>query len=390
MHKYNPFAKNVKTSTIYLDHNATSPMYEEVKNEMLAAMEMPLNPSSMHQYGKRAKGMLEDARAHIASALGLSKRFEIVFTSCGTEANNLAINGLRKHYAPIASNAEHVSVLNAVGKGEISVSSDGLISLAALDELCKRQEKPFLISVMLANNETGAIQPVAQIVQTVHRYGGIVHTDATQALGKIPLNFEELNADLITLSAHKIGGPLGVGALVMKKDLPLEPILWGGGQEFRYRSGTQNTPAICGFSTAVELALRNLDKYQKLTTLRDHVEQQIHFISPHSIFFSQSVDRLPNTSSFTMPNVLSETQVIHFDLCGIAVSAGSACSSGKAALPHVQMSMGYSEEIARTSLRISLGLGSSKADLENFIQAWKQLYYNSNSINSFGEVTCKS
>jgi cysteine desulfurase len=282
----------------------------------------------------------------------------------------------------MTSPTEHASILEVVGEGILLIDNNGVIRLDALEELCSTQQVPFMVSVMIANNETGVIQPIAEIANIVHRYGGIIHTDAIQALGKIPINLPELGVDLLTLSAHKVGGPLGVGALIMKKFLPLKPLLQGGGQEFRYRSGSHNIPGIYAFVVAAELAVKRLGEYALLSRLRDGLEERIARINTDTIFFGQKAHRLPNTSSFTMANVLSETQVIYFDLKGVAISAGAACSSGKSAIPHVQMSMGYTEAVARTSIRMSLGLDSAPEDIDCFVEAWEELYCNSNKMIS--------
>jgi cysteine desulfurase len=358
---------------IYFDHNATAPVNPVVKKAMAEMGDEPLNASSIHAFGREAKKILEVARSNIAKAVGADEKYEVVFTATGTEANNIALKGF-KDFEVITTTIEHPSVLQVVGQGLIPVDKNGIIDMSSLEKILKTGKK--LVSVIFANNEVGVIQPIKQIIELVHRYNGIIHSDATQAFGKIPFNISELDLDLITISAHKMGGPLGAAALVFKKNLPVNALMQGGGQEFRIRPGTQNLYAIHGFGIAAPLI--NLNEYAKLAELRDYLESEIMQVCQDTVFFSKDVARLPNTSSFTMPNISNETQLIHFDTKGFAISAGSACSSGRVGLSTTQMSMGYSEEIAKTAIRISLGIGNTKQQIDKFVNCWKELYEKTN------------
>lgn len=354
---------------IYLDYNATTPMLPSVKEAMLDVMDMPLNPSSIHSFGRSAKGVMEVARQRIAHLAGCDDRYQIIFTSSGTESNNLALLGL-KEYHKITTTIEHPSVLQVVGEGLLPVDCDGIVQLDVLARILSEISKPCLISVQFANNETGVIQPLKEIVDLVHKAGGIVHTDATQVFGKLNFCAADLDADLITMSGHKFGGPVGSAALIFKKHLNLFPLMKGGGQEHRLRPGTQNIVAIHGFGVAAEIALDMVKKISEIEQLRDYLEDGLFRLNQDMIVFGKSSPRLCNTSLISMPNVHNEVQMIYFDLNGFAVSAGAACSSGKVDVSHVLLAMGYDETIAKTALRISLGYSTTKAELDAFIKLW--------------------
>lgn len=369
----------LEVKNIYFDYNATCPMSSAVCNEILPLLSLPLNTSAVHEHGKVSKSIIENARTIIAKSLNASADYKIVFTSCATESNNLALKGLTL-YKAFTTTIEHPSIFNILREGILPVDGNGLISLSSLEELCRELNgQKFLISIMAANNETGVIQPLKKASEIIHRYGGLIHSDAVQAFGKIHFDISDLNLDLVTISSHKIGGPFGASALIFKKNIELTTQLQGGGQEDRLRSGTVNTPAIAGFGKAAEIAVNNLDEYKYHTQkIRSYIENEIKSITAEAIIFSENVERLPNTISLTMPNVSNETQVIHFDLNGFSISAGSACSSNRLALPRVQMSMGFSEEISRTAIRISLGMNNTLEEAKKFVQAWKQLFDNTN------------
>lgn len=367
---------------IYFDCNATAPMLPIVHEAMLDIMMHPYNPSSLHHYGRTAKHIIDTARNRVLDAMNADKDlYSVIFTSSGTESNNLALRGL-EGYAVLCSAVEHASVLSVAKEGVIPVDQNGLINLPQLEQILANARAPFLVSVQTANNETGVIQPIAEISNLVRQFGGLFHTDATQAFGKIPFSLADIKADMVTISGHKFGGPQGSAALVMRKDLPMHAIMSGGGQEYRYRPGTQNVAAIHGLGIAAATISNTLEAYQELSEIRDYIEKSIRKKTKDSIFFGEGGPRLPNTTSFTMPNVSSETQVIHFDIKGFSVSAGSACSSGRVDLPHVQMSMGYSEELSRTALRVSLGINNTMQEADMFIKAWRELYFNSNNIKN--------
>jgi cysteine desulfurase len=363
-------------SDIYMDNNATTTLEPAALAAMQEVMLLPLNPSSTHTLGRKAHGILENARAKIVK-LANAKDCRVIFTSNGTEANNLAISGLAG-WNVMVSAIEHPSVLKtAKNNGAIIVpaTKDGVINTEALASLLRQQKGKCLISVMLANNETGIIQPLKEVVAIAHQHGALVHTDAAQCFGKIAVDMEDLGVDMMTISAHKFGGPQGAAALIAKKSVPLQATMLGGGQEQNYRAGTQNVAAIAGFGAAAEIA----SNANFISVLRDKLEVAIHSIDPQAKIFGQNCKRLPNTSSVAMPNVAAETQLIHFDLNSIAVSAGSACSSGKIETSQVLKAMGIADDIAKTAIRVSLGKNNTENDIDTFISAWKQLYENTNN-----------
>ena len=368
---------------VYLDWNATTPLRPEAKAAMVAAWDISGNPSSVHTEGRKARRLVEDARAAIAAAVS-ARPADVVFCSGGTEANMLALApGLRRGSSLpaqrlLVSAIEHASVIAggrfpAEAIGIIRVSRSGLVDLDHLRDLLG-SGPPALVSVMLANNETGAIQPVAEVVDIVHAARGLLHVDAIQALGKIPVDLRAIRADLLTLSAHKIGGPKGVGAVVLAEDLQgLEPLLRGGGQELGRRAGTENVAGIAAFGAAANAAMAGLEgDARRIQGLRDRLEDGLGQ-TPEMIVFSQDVQRLPNTVLFTVPGLKAETAVIGFDLDGIAVSSGSACSSGKVQPSHVLAAMGYGRELAQGAVRLSLGWSTSEADVDLALKAWRKL-----------------
>ena len=346
----------------YLDHNATSPLRTEAKQVMLAALDAGGNASSVHAEGRAARKLLDDAREQVARAVGVIPPM-VVFTSGGSEANNLALKGAPVERL-IVSAIEHPAVLEAAKASAktveiLPVDGNGLIDLAALEAMLKGPKA--LVSVMLANNETGVIQPVAEITRMAQ--GHLVHTDAVQALGKVPVNFGLLGVDMMTLSAHKLGGPVGVGALVVRDGLALEPLIHGGGQELRRRAGTENIPAIAGFGAVAQMRLQNC------RPLRDRLEAALE----GAVIFGRDVERLPNTTCFAYPGMSAETLLMAFDLEGIAVSSGSACSSGKVAKSHVLGAMGAAPEISKAAIRVSLGWDTTENHIDHFIAAWRKI-----------------
>jgi cysteine desulfurase len=368
---------------VYLDWNATTPLRSEARAAMAAAWDISGNPSSVHAEGRKARRLVEDARAAIAAAV--SARAEgVVFSSGGTEANALALTpGLRRGAGlPVqrllVSAIEHASVLAggrfpAQAIGIIAVTPSGLLDLDALRKLLDGGP-PALVSVMLANNETGAVQPVAEVADIVHAAGGLLHVDAIQAFGKITFDINSMMADLVTLSAHKIGGPKGVGAVVLADGVQgLEPLLRGGGQELGRRAGTENVAGISAFGAAAKAAMAALEADAvRVQGLRDRLEDGLAQ-TPDMIVFSRDIGRLPNTTLFSVPGLKAETAVIGFDLDGIAVSSGSACSSGKVQPSHVLAAMGLSRELAQGAVRLSLGWSTSEADIDLALKAWRKL-----------------
>jgi cysteine desulfurase len=369
---------------VYLDWNATTPLRPEAKAAMAGAWDFCGNPSSVHAEGRQARRLVEDARGAIATAVG-GRPQDIVFSSGGTEANVLALMpGLRRNAsAPIqrllASAVEHTSVLSGgrfspEATGTIAVTHSGLLDLDDLRVKLAAGGPPALVSVMLANNETGAVQPVAEAADIVHAAGGLLHVDAIQAFGKVLFDINVIKGDLVTLSAHKIGGPKGVGAVVLAEGVQgLEPLLRGGGQELGRRAGTENVAGISAFGAAAKAAMAALrDDAARLEALRDRLEDGLRQ-TPGMIVFSEDVPRLPNTTLFTAPGLKAETAVIGFDLAGIAVSSGSACSSGKVQPSHVLAAMGFGRELAQGAVRLSLGWSTSGADIDLALKAWRKL-----------------
>jgi cysteine desulfurase len=368
---------------VYLDWNATTPLRPEVREAMAAAWNIQGNPSSVHAEGRQARKLVEEARAALAGAVGATPG-NVVFTSGGTEANALALTpGLRRASGPpvarlLVSAIEHASVL-AGGRfpteaiGTIGVTGAGLLDLDDLRNLLQ-DGPPALVSVMLANNETGAIQPVAEAAGLVHAAGGLLHVDAIQAFGKIPFDINALMADLATVSGHKIGAPKGVGALILAEGVVApQPLLSGGGQERGHRAGTENVAGIVGFGAALRAAIAALDSdTNRLESLRDRLENGLR-ATQGMIVFSSDAPRLTNTTLYTVPGLKAETAVIGFDLAGIAVSSGSACSSGKVQPSHVLKAMGFGPEIAQGAVRLSLGWSTRDADIDRCLEAWRKL-----------------
>ena len=345
----------------YLDHNATSTLRPEARAAMTAAMDCTGNASSIHGEGRAARQVLDDARQQVARAVGVIAPM-VVFASGGSEANNMVLKGAAVERI-IVSAIEHPSVLEAArasGKPveTIPVDGNGVIDLGALEAMLKGPKA--LVSVMLANNETGVVQPVADVVRMAQ--GHLVHSDAVQVLGKLPLNFGLLSVDFLTLSAHKNGGPVGVGAVVVRDGVVVDPLIHGGGQELRRRAGTENLVTIAGFGAVAAMK-------QDVRRLRDRLEAELD----GAVIFGRDVERLPNTTCFAYPGMKAETLLMAFDLEGVAVSSGSACSSGKVATSHVLAAMGVAPEISQAAIRVSLGWDTTENDIEHFIASWRKI-----------------
>jgi cysteine desulfurase len=360
-------------TTVYLDHNATTPARPEAIEAVIEALSLVGNASSVHREGRAARRIIEEARSRVAALVGAGET-DVVFTSGGTEANNLAIRG-GSRMRVLVSAVEHLSVLEADREIEIiPVDSDGIVDMDALDTLLAKEDGLALVSVMLANNETGVIQPVQKIGEVCRRYGALLHTDAVQAAGKIPIQLTDLGADLMTLSAHKIGGPMGVGALIATPRAALTGVSFGGGQEKGLRPGTENLPAIAGFGKAAEIAADKVKSFAAMAWKRNDLERRIREIAPDARIFGAEADRLPNTSCIEMPGVDSETQVMALDLDGVSISAGSACSSGKVAISHVLKAMTPDMPETENAIRVSLGWTTEDTDIDRFVEAWSALY----------------
>jgi cysteine desulfurase len=358
---------------VYLDWNATAPLRPEAIAAATAALGHCGNPSSIHRHGRAARQMVETARATVAGMIGASPE-SIVFTSGGTEANHLALIGAGRARV-LVSAVEHDSVLGAVPAAElIPVDGNGVVRLDALADLLAEDDRPALVSVMFANNETGVVQPMADIAAAAHARGAVLHCDAVQAAGKIAFDVPAIGADLLTVSAHKLGGPVGVGALVTVHGIDLAPLLRGGGQEGGRRAGTENVPGIAGFGAAAKAAGDEIGRYGHVRALRDILETEILRVASDTVVIGIDAPRLPNTSAISMPGMAAETQVIAFDLDGVMVSAGAACSSGKVGPSHVLAAMNLPLEIRSSTIRVSLGWSTTEADIERFIRSWTALY----------------
>lgn len=349
----------------YLDHNATSPLRPKARAAMLAALDNVGNASSVHGEGREAHGVLDEARETVAGVLGVIPAM-VTFTSGGSEANNLAVKGAPVERL-IVSAVEHPSVLAAArasGKDVaiLPVDRNGVADLDALDTLLK-DGRPALVSLMLANNETGVIQPLREAAEIARRHGALLHVDAVQAVGKMPVNFAVLGADLMTISAHKFGGPQGVGALVARDGIALTPLIHGGGQELSRRAGTENVAGIAGLAAAIE------EKLPDLRVLRDRLESMLD----DAVFFGADALRLPHVSCFARSGLSAEAALIALDLEGIAVSSGSACSSGKVAKSHVLKAMGVEPALASGAIRVSLGWNTETSDIDRLATAWSKL-----------------
>ena len=366
---------------VYLDHNATTPVLDVARAATNDALNLLGNPSSVHRFGAGARQVVDHAREQVAKLVG-AKTSTVIFTSGGTEANNLAILGADRPV--IVSAAEHDSVfapsrIAINGVTVVPVDGDGVIDLAALDTMLATRPGA-LVSLMLANNETGVCQPIREAVALAREVGALVHCDAVQGPGKVPFDFDALGVDMLTVSAHKFGGPMGTGALVVRKGFYPRAQQVGGGQEGYRRAGTQNVPGIAGFGAAAQWWIENDIDLTVVMKLRDRLESAC--LEFGATVFGADAVRLPNTSCLTMPGVSSETQVMAFDLDGIAISAGAACSSGKVGPSHVLAAMGAPSELAASAIRVSLGWDTREDDIELLIGAWSTLYRRKNSAPS--------
>jgi len=371
---------------VYLDWNATAPMRPQARAAFEDAAALTGNPSSVHAEGRAARHAIERARGEVAALFG-ARLADVFFTSGGTEANMLALSPAIETAADkrprgelLISAIEHASVRaggrfprNAIE--EVPVDGDGRVMLDALAHAVARATRP-LVAIMLANNETGVVQPVAEAAAIVHSAGGLLLVDAVQAVGRIPCDIGALGADLLTISAHKIGGPKGLGAVIRRSDDThfADPLMRGGGQERGMRAGTENVAGIAAFGAAAAAVRENLaGEAAHMLTLRKLLEEGLRATSPKAVIFGEAVDRLPNTTLFALDGAKAETAVIAFDLEGIALSSGAACSSGKVQPSHVLAAMGVSPGLLRGAVRVSLGWTTTESDIECFLDAWRKL-----------------
>ena len=364
---------------LYLDHNATTPLRPEARAAMLAALDAGANASSIHAEGRAARAAIETARAQVAALVG-ARPASVVFTSGGTEAAALALRpqmgGAGEAFARlIVSAGEHPCILDGHGFAPEAVvrarlTPDGRVDLAALEAAISGE--PVMLALQAGNNETGVIQPVTEAAALVHAHGGVVVCDAVQMAGKASFDLAAAGVDAAILSAHKLGGPLGAGVLVFGRPglHVAQPLLRGGGQERGARAGTENAPAIAGFGAAAQAAARGMEADAvRLAALRDGIEADIRALAAGAVFFGADAPRLPHVSAFAIPGVEAEFLLMALDMAGVAVSSGSACSSGKVKASHVLAAMGVPPEIARCAIRVSLGWTSGEADRAGFIAA---------------------
>jgi len=354
--------------TTYLDYNATAPIRPAVIDALTAAARAHGNPSSVHAAGRAARSRIETARMSVAALVGRAGD-DVIFTAGGTEADALAVRGLGRSRV-VVSAVEHDAVLAAApDASRAPVTAAGVLDLAALEPLLD-PEAPGLLCIMWANNETGVVQPVAEAARLAHAAGWLVHVDAVQGAGRLDPAALAL-ADSIALSAHKLGGPPGVGALIVRDGLAVIPLIAGGGQERGRRSGTENDIGIAGFAVAATLAAESREaETARLAALRDRLETGVRQRAPEARIMGAGAERLCNTASIALPGIAAETQVMALDLAGVAVSAGSACSSGKVKRSHVLDAMHPGEAVAGEAIRVSLGWDSDNGDVDAFLRAW--------------------
>lgn len=353
---------------VYLDYNATAPARPEVCALMAALAGKPLNASAVHAYGREGRKYIEAARRQVAALAGADPE-NVIFNSGATEGNNTVL----KHFEGrvLVSAIEHPSVLQVRPDAElIPVLSNGLVDLAALEAMLSSGPEAALLCVLLANNETGAVQPAAQIAALAGRYGAWFHCDAVQAAGKIPLSIGRIGAHSMALSAHKLGGPQGIGALVLNQCGETPVLIRGGGQEKKARAGTENVAAIAGFGLAAELAGRGLEsEIQRLSALRDGFETRLKMLYPSCLIHAHEAPRLPNTSLFSLSGLRAETLLMALDLSGFCVSNGSACTSGKVEASHVLKAMNVPPDLAAGALRVSIGWNTQISDLDGLLES---------------------
>lgn len=385
--------------SIYLDYNATTPLDERVLESMLPYLREQFgNPSSGYQLGRTARAALDTAREQVATLVNAHPS-QVVFTSGGTEANNLAIKGIAGRVAPghlAISAVEHDSVRAAArllqqqgwALEQIGVDAQGRLDPESMRDILAGMNPGAarLVAVMLANNETGVIHDVATLAEQARESGAVVLVDAVQAIGKIPVNMGALGASLMSLSAHKIYGPKGAGALIVDKAMDMQPMLHGGGHEKGRRAGTENVAAIVGFGKAAELALTTLEtRATQMQQLREHLEQRLLAEMPSLCVFGQQAQRLPNTSFFALPGVDGETLLMSLDQSGLAVSSGSACSTGEVEPSHVLMAMGVDPALARGAIRVSMGKDTRRDEVDRFVDGFKQQVL---TLQRFASVAC--
>jgi len=378
---------------IYLDHAASTPIADSVLEEMMPYFKENFgNPSSIHRYGRIATKAIDSARKRIAELIN-SNPNEILFLSGGTESNNTALHGImnqNKGKQLITSSIEHDAILEPCKKLEslgfdviyLSVDSEGMVDLVKLESVIS--EKTTLVSIMLANNEVGTIQPIKEIARICKKHNVLLHTDAVQAIGKIPVNVKDLEVDLMSISSHKINGPKGIGALYIRRGVNLDPFILGGGQENGMRSGTESVANIVGFGKACQIAKENLqNNFIRLQGLRDHLIQRVSSELSHVSVNGHPQMRLPNNAHFTFLGVNGEDLIIKLDEHGIAASTGSACSVKTQKASHVLIAMGFTHEKITGSLRLTVGISNTKSEIDQTVDVLKQVIAELRAVSPF-------
>lgn len=376
---------------LYFDYNATAPLCERAKNAVIHALDITGNPSSIHNHGRAARNAFEKARQNFSTLIKPGRFDSLIFNSGGTEGNNTVLKTFQtpemasQDALIVHSTIEHPCILNSISSQtaakSIPTTADGLVDLSDLETVLKdyrqaRPKAPILVSIMFVNNETGVIQPLADIIRIAKAYGAFVHSDIVQAIGRIPFDVETYPLDYATVSSHKIGGLTGFGALYVRAKCPYEAMVHGGGQEQGKRSGTSNLSGATAFANALEDIIedRMLAKWNHVVDLRDHLERSISEHCPGTKIWGAKSPRVANTTSLMMPGVDGMTQIMSFDLEGISISAGSACSSGKISPSHVLKAMGIADEQALNTIRVSLPSTTTQDDISRFVKAWIKIY----------------
>jgi len=362
---------------IFFDNNSTTKVDNKIIEEMVEIMKLPLNSSSIHSHGRLAMRKLNNARNQIKKLLN-GDNYDVIFTSGATESNNLALLGGKK-LPIITSQIEHPAIVNVAKQVEhyfVKTSKQGLTDIEDLKNIIsKLNGKEFICSIMFAHNETGAIFPIKEIAKITHQNGGIFHCDLTQAVGKLPLDIENLNIDLASLSAHKLNGPQGAGALLIRKGIKIGQILYGSGQENGKRPGTNNIAGAVGLGKACEISKEKIPQYKELQKLRDYFEESLKRIANDDVvIFCKDIKRTPNTSFVAMRGVDNQTQLIDFDLNGFSIAIGSACSSGSSKTSIILSEMGINDSLAKNVIRVSFATDNTKEEIDKFIKIWKNLY----------------
>ncbi len=357
---------------IYLDHNATTQTRPEAIDLVTNIMAQVGNGSSTHCAGRAASMHIERAREQIAKAIN-TRPAQVIFTSCATESINTILKTFKGERI-LASGIEHAAIVDC-GNAEleiIPVTSDGIIDLDTMEAMLERAPTA-LVNIMYVNNETGVIQPIKEAIEIAHKYGALIHIDAVQALGKIPVDFKDSGADYMSFSAHKVGGPQGVGCFAFAAKKPIRPLMIGGKQEKNQRAGTSNVAGIAGMGLAVEIAVENINRYDELATWRDDIENRLTKSLPGITINGKNTPRVGNTISLTCAKITNTIQIMNLDLDKICVSGGSACSSGVAKPSHVLTAMGLTDDDALSTIRISMGWNTTQDDVNQFIEKYTKI-----------------